>query len=100
MNWPLFSVIYSIAATVTVGVLMIAALVTGFNQIPHIQMAVAAGIIVSIPAALFFTKKVGSITGKEGHKAYGYKSTTLRLSYFKSWLFQKLAVSKASHHKN
>lgn len=57
MNWPLFSVIYSIAATVTVGVLMIAALVTGFNQIPHIQMAVAAGIIVSIPAALFFTKK-------------------------------------------
>ena len=69
MNWPLFSVIYSIAATVTIGVFMIAALVTGFNQIPHIQMAVAAGILVSIPAALFFTKKVGSITGNEGHKA-------------------------------
>ena len=46
MNWPLFSVIYSIAATVTVGVLMIAALVTGFNQITQIQIAVGAGIIV------------------------------------------------------
>ncbi|WP_201616440.1 hypothetical protein [Psychrobacter urativorans] len=70
MNWPLFSVIYSIAATVSIGVLMIAALITGFNQIPHIQMAVGAGILVSIPAAFFFTKKVGSITGnEEGYKA-------------------------------
>ncbi|WP_296245049.1 MULTISPECIES: hypothetical protein [unclassified Psychrobacter] len=69
MNWPLFSVIYSIAATVTIGVFMIAALITGFNQIPHIQMAVAVGFILSIPAALFFTKKVGSITGnEEGYK--------------------------------
>ncbi|WP_201564798.1 MULTISPECIES: hypothetical protein [Psychrobacter] len=70
MNWPLFSVIYSIAATVTIGVFMIGALVTGFNEIPHIQIAVAAGFLVSIPAALIFTKKVGSITGKEdGYKA-------------------------------
>ena len=69
MNWPLFSVIYSIAATVTIGVFMIGALITGFNQIPHIQMAVAAGILVSIPAGLYFTKKVGSITGNE----QGYK---------------------------
>ena len=70
MNWPLFSVIYSIAATVTIGVFMIGALITGFNQIPHIQIAVAAGFLVSIPAALIFTKKVGSITGKEdGYKA-------------------------------
>lgn len=69
MNWPLFSVIYSIAATVIVGVLMIAALVTGFNQILHIQIAVAIGILLAIPAGLFFTKKVGSITGNEdGHK--------------------------------
>ena len=69
MNWPLFSVIYSIAATVIIGVFMITALVTGFNQIPHIQMAVAAGVLLSIPAGLFFTKKVGSITGnEEGYK--------------------------------
>lgn len=70
MNWPLFSVIYSMAATVTIGVFMIAALVTGFNQIPHIQIAVAAGILLSIPIGLFFTKKIGSITGnEEGRKA-------------------------------
>ncbi|MDN3397662.1 hypothetical protein QL919_02835 [Psychrobacter sp. APC 3426] len=70
MNWPLFSVIYSIAATVTIGVFMIGALVTGFNEIPHIQIAVAAGFVLSIPAALFFTKKVGSITGnEEGYNA-------------------------------
>lgn len=70
MNWPLFSVIYSIAGTVTIGLFIIGALVTGYNQIPHIQMAVAAGFILSIPAALFFTKKVGSITGnEEGYKA-------------------------------
>ena len=70
MNWPLFSVIYSIAATVTIGVFMIGALVTGFNEIPHIQIAVALGILVSIPAGMFFTKKVGSITcNEEGYKA-------------------------------
>ncbi|MFK3989166.1 MULTISPECIES: hypothetical protein [unclassified Psychrobacter] len=69
MNWPLFSVIYSIAATVTIGVFMIGALVTGFNEIPHIQIAVALGVLVSIPAGMFFTKKVGSITGnEEGYK--------------------------------
>ena len=70
MNWPLFSVIYSIAATVTIGVFMIGALVTGFNEIPHIQIAVALGVLVSIPAGMFFNKKVGSITGnEEGYKA-------------------------------
>lgn len=71
MNWPLFSVIYSIAATVIVGVFMITALVTGFNEIPHIQIVVAIGLLVSIPAGLFFTKKIGSITGNEeqdGHR--------------------------------
>ena len=70
MNWPLFSVIYSIAATVTIGVFMIGALVTGFNEIPHIQIAVALGGLVSIAGGMFFTKKVGSITGnEEGYKA-------------------------------
>lgn len=69
MNWPLFSMIYSMAATVIVGIFMIAALLSGFNEIPHIQIAVAIGILVSIPVGLFFTKKIGSITGnEEGYK--------------------------------
>ena len=73
MNWPLFSVIYSMAATVIVGIFMITALVTGFNQIPHIQIAVAIGLLVSVPAGLYFTKKIGSITGNEE----GYKDLTV-----------------------
>ncbi|WP_352338199.1 hypothetical protein [Psychrobacter sp. 16-MNA-CIBAN-0192] len=69
MKWPLFSMIYSMAATVIVGIFMIAALLSGFNEIPHIQIAVAIGILVSIPAGLFFTKKIGNITGnEEGYK--------------------------------
>ena len=69
MNWPLFSVVYSMAATVIVGLLMITALVTGWNQIPHIQIVIAVGLIVSIPVGLFFTNKIGSITGnEEGYK--------------------------------
>ena len=70
MNWPLFSVVYSMAATVIIGLFMIGALVMGFNQIPHIQIAVAIGFLVSIPTALFFINKIGSITGnEEGYKA-------------------------------
>ena len=69
MNWPLFSMIYSMAATVIVGICMIAALLSGFNEIPHIQVAVAIGILISIPTGLYFTKKIGSITGnEEGYK--------------------------------
>ncbi|WP_201603579.1 hypothetical protein [Psychrobacter submarinus] len=70
MNWPLLSVVYSMAATVIVGLLMIAALVTGFNEIRHIQIVIVIGLLVAIPVGLFFTKKIGSITGnEEGYKA-------------------------------
>ncbi|AMN49861.1 MULTISPECIES: hypothetical protein [unclassified Psychrobacter] len=70
MNWTLFSMIYSMTATVVIGVLMVAALVSGFNEIPHIQIAVVIGILISVPVGLFFTKKIGSITGdEEGYKA-------------------------------
>lgn len=65
MNWSLFSVIYAMSATVIVGLFIIAALVTGFDEIIHVQIAVAAGVLVSIPTGLFFTKKIGSITGNE-----------------------------------
>ncbi|MDN3440555.1 hypothetical protein QL898_02835 [Psychrobacter sp. APC 3279] len=65
MNWPLFSVIYSMTATVTIGLFMIGALITGFDEILHIQIAVGLGVLASIPAGLFFTKKIGSITGNE-----------------------------------
>ncbi|SNT69489.1 MULTISPECIES: hypothetical protein [unclassified Psychrobacter] len=69
MNWPLFSVVFTIALTVVIGVLMITALVTGFNQILHIQIVIAFGFIICIPISLYFAKRLGNITGnEEGYK--------------------------------
>ena len=68
MNWPLFSVIYLIAATVSMGVFMIGTLIMGFNEISHVQIAVAVGASVAIPAAMYFAKKIGSLTGNEEYK--------------------------------
>ncbi|AMT96496.1 MULTISPECIES: hypothetical protein [Psychrobacter] len=65
MNWSLFCVVYLIVVTVTMGVFIVAALVTGFNEIAHILIVAILGMIVAIPEALFFSKKVGSITGNE-----------------------------------
>lgn len=68
MNWPLFSVIYLISGTVTIGIFIIGTLLMGFNQITHLQMAILLGVLLSIPITMFFAKKVGSITGnEEGH---------------------------------
>lgn len=65
MNWPLFSVVYAMAVTVTMGLFIIGALITGFGEIVHVQIAVLLGVLVAIPEAIFFTKKIGSITGNE-----------------------------------
>lgn len=65
MNWSLFCVVYMIAVTVTMGVFIVAALVTGFDEIVHILIVAILGMIAAIPEALFFSKKVGSITGNE-----------------------------------
>ena len=37
----------------------------GFNEISHVQIAIALGALVSIPAAMFFAKKIGNLTGNE-----------------------------------
>ena len=63
MNWSLFCVVYLIAVTVTMGIFIVAALITGFNGIAHILIVAILGVLVAIPEALFFSKKVGSITG-------------------------------------
>jgi len=65
MNWSLFCVVYLIAVTVTMGIFIVAALVTGFDEIVHILIVAILGMIAAIPEALFFSKKVGSITGNE-----------------------------------
>lgn len=63
MNWSLFCVVYLIAVTVTMGVFIVVALITGFNGIAHILIVAILGVLVAIPEALFFSKKVGNITG-------------------------------------
>ena len=65
MNWSLFCVVYLIAATVTMGIFIIGVLIMGFNEISHVQIAIALGALVSIPAAMFFAKKIGNLTGNE-----------------------------------
>lgn len=57
MNWQLFSAIFTIASGVTIGVLMTIALVTGFDQIPHIIATAIVGLILSIPIAWIVAKK-------------------------------------------
>ncbi|MGP4715377.1 hypothetical protein ACTXGL_01895 [Psychrobacter sp. T6-6] len=70
MNWSLFAVIYIIAGTVTTGVVIIGTLIMGFDEIAHMQIAVAVGALASIPVTMFFAKKIGNITGdEEGYEA-------------------------------
>jgi len=50
------------AATVLIGVFMIAALVIGFDDIPHIISAAVIGALVAIPISVVVTKKVNRIS--------------------------------------
>ncbi|WP_019672638.1 hypothetical protein [Psychrobacter lutiphocae] len=61
MNWQLLSMIWGMAATVLIGVLMIAALVIGFDDIPHIIATAVVGALVAIPISFVLTKKIGKI---------------------------------------
>ena len=65
MNWPLFSVVFTIALTVVIGVLMTAALVLGFREIAQIRIVIAVGFLLCVPISWYFAKKLGSITGNE-----------------------------------
>lgn len=61
MNIQLFSMIWAMASTVLIGILMIAALVLGYDDIPQIIATAVIGALVAIPAAIVLTKKVSSI---------------------------------------
>ncbi|OOS21539.1 hypothetical protein [Moraxella lincolnii] len=65
MNWALLSMLYSMTTTVIIGVLMIIALVVGYDEIPHIWTAVIVGAVVSAPVAYVLTKKVNQIGRNE-----------------------------------
>lgn len=63
MNIPLFTAMLSIASTVTIGVLMIVAFVTGYDSSKFIIGSVIVGILISLPIALAVTKKISALTG-------------------------------------
>ena len=65
LNFPLFSMMYSIASTVIIGVFMIAALVIGYDDIPDIIIVCVVGAVVALPVSFLATKKVGSIGNKK-----------------------------------
>lgn len=65
MNLPLLSMLFSMAFTVIVGVLMIVAFVTGFDKMPHIIGAVVIGGLISLPVAVVLTKKISNLTSSK-----------------------------------
>ena len=61
LNLPLFGMMYSIASTVIIGVLMIVALVVGYDDISHIIIVAVVGALLAFPVGFIATKKLGSI---------------------------------------
>lgn len=64
MNIPLFTAMLSIASTVTIGILMIFAFVTGHDGSQFIIGSVVIGMLISVPVAFVVTKKVSSLTSR------------------------------------
>lgn len=62
MNFPLLSAVFTIAFTVTVGILMIVAVVMGFDKAVHILGAIGVGFMLSLPITLIVTKRISSLT--------------------------------------
>ena len=73
MNWTLFAVVFTIALTVVIGVLMIAALVMGFREIAQIRIVIAVGLALCLPISWYYTKKLSRLTGNEGNEG-GHKA--------------------------
>ncbi len=61
MNVPLFSAIFSIAATVLIGVLMVILFVNNLASSTYVLLAIALGFVISLPIALAVTKKLSNL---------------------------------------
>lgn len=57
----LFSLIYSLASTVLVGVALVATLVSGFVTGPAIIAAIVIGFVVAVPVAYVIAKRLHSL---------------------------------------
>lgn len=63
MNFPLLSIVFTIAFTVTIGVLVVIAVVTGFDKGSYIIGVIAAGALISLPVSVAVTKRIASLKG-------------------------------------
>lgn len=61
MNWPVFSFVFTIASGTTIGVFMTIALITGWDEIPHIITAVLVGLAMSVPISYIVAKKMQTL---------------------------------------
>lgn len=58
MNWRLASVLYSIVSTVMMGLLMVVALITGYDDATGVIIAVLLGLILALPITYMVTKSL------------------------------------------
>ncbi len=58
MNWRLAAVLYSIVSTVMVGLLMVVALVTGYDDATGVIVAVLLGLLLAFPITYRVTKSL------------------------------------------
>lgn len=65
MNWRLASVFYAIASTVMMGVLMVAALVLGYDDAAGILVAVLLGLLLALPITYAVTKALLKMTASD-----------------------------------
>lgn len=61
MNFALFSAIFAIASTVSMGILMIICVVTGNDSSAFIIGSVAAGFLLSLPTAWLVAKRIAGM---------------------------------------
>ncbi|UXZ04654.1 hypothetical protein [Moraxella nasicaprae] len=64
MNFPLLSIVFTIAFTVIIGVLFVIAVVTGFDKGSYIIGVIIAGALISLPVSVAVTKRIASLKGE------------------------------------
>jgi len=65
MNWRLASVFFSIVSTVTTGVLMVIALLLGYDDATGIIVAVVVGLLIALPITYGVTKAILALAERE-----------------------------------
>lgn len=62
MNTALFGVVFTIASTVSIGVLMVVAFVTGYDSMLYILGAIGVGFVLSLPISALVAKRLSALS--------------------------------------